>query len=175
MRRNKDPRQGELIQSAEIAQALLNVSPRPSSGLSRWKFCVIRAPGGYANHVHPPVVRWLPAARGISRNADFNPGAGTFSAVWASSVTVSTVSRRSVQRARRYGAGAAEKGRVPVVVPLLNRAIKQHPFVGNICGPRRGCAQRDPANRSSAASAPASIGSLRNPPTVACKKTRVAT
>ena len=30
------------------------------------------------------------------------------------------------------GAGAAEKGRVPVVVPLLNRAIKQHPFVRNI-------------------------------------------
>ena len=31
-----------------------------------------------------------------------------------------------------HRAGAAEKGGVPVVVPLLNRAIEQHPFVGNV-------------------------------------------
>ena len=29
-------------------------------------------------------------------------------------------------------AGTAEEGRIPVVVSLLNRTIKQHPFVGNI-------------------------------------------
>ena len=31
-----------------------------------------------------------------------------------------------------HRAGAAEKGGVPVVVPLLNRAIEQHPFVRDV-------------------------------------------
>ena len=31
-----------------------------------------------------------------------------------------------------HGAGAAEEGRIPVIVALLNRAIEQHPFIGDV-------------------------------------------
>jgi hypothetical protein len=39
----RDARQGELVieHGAQIAQALLNSQPRPNSGLSRRKICVI--------------------------------------------------------------------------------------------------------------------------------------
>ena len=98
-----------------------------------------------------------PAASGMRRYADFQPLRCSFSAVWASSVTVSVANPPilSMRGAAQHGAGTAEERGVPEVVAVLHAGRRTCcPRPAPACR-RRGCAGTDRANRNDAASAPA--------------------
>ncbi len=130
------PGQRELVveHGAEIAQALLKVSPRPNSGLSTRKICVIP---------RAQRVRWMTCTTrrsvaslrpaGYRERPTSTPDAETSAPYEHLRSPFRRRNRRSAP-APRDGSPrrSRRKGGVPVVVPLLNRAIEQHPFVGNV-------------------------------------------
>ncbi len=74
------------------------------------------------------------------------------------------------------GAGAAEEGGVPEVVAVLDDAVEELALVGDGLVAAAGCARRDRASRSGAASAAWPDGLRRaNQPRVNCRKLRVGT